>query len=368
VLPEEFTEGREIDKNTLKQARKVLMAEFELQGQATIFIHEREYDKDGVLKFFENLETDANFEFHRFIFQDKPLLRFLEKGDIESYTAAVNTIIDQKEKNDLAFISFIAPYVNFYYNKLLYNALRNNLQNDLSILLNQNFPLSTEYEAAAYQLAYRWYHQKMREVETIEQELLRKEFVAGSRIYALVEPSFIVNFNRMSMYFFDIRDKYAFKLYEIVVLLNNEYKRTELARSVLDEGIKLNVDEQTHHYYVQADKVIEQKEAPKNRYNWLVFYVIAQILFVLIRVSTCNTPSRPTYDFPIETHQPKFNHTFDDTSFYVSPFKNLVDLEELEKLDSMVKALEKYNSVKMDSTSSKKIEILPSDLSKDTLK
>jgi hypothetical protein len=368
ILPEVFAEGREIDKSTLKQARKVLMAEFELQGQATIFIHEKEYDKDGVLKFFEDLEKDTNFEFHRLIFHDKPLLKFLEKGDIKSYKSTVNTIFEIKEKNDFNFISFIAPYFIFHYNELLYNALRNNSQYDLFILLNEKFPFSAEYEAAAYQLTYRWYHQKLREVEAIEQELLQKEFVSGSRIYALIEPSFMMNFNKMSKYFFDVRDKYAFKLYEIIVLLNNEFKRTELARAVLDEGIKLNVDDRTHRYYVEADKVVDKKEAPNKRYNWLIFYLIAQVLLVLTRFSTCNTPSRPTYDFPINTYQPEFDSPFEDTSFYASPFKNSVTLEELEKLDSMIKALEKYKSIKMDSTFLEKKETLPLDLSEDTLK
>ena len=112
------------------------------------------------------------------------------------------------------------------------------------------------------------------------------------------------------MYFFDIRDKYAFKLYEIVVLLNNEYKRTELSRAVLDEGIKLNVEHRTHQYYVEADKVIEPKQKTKKRYNWLVFYLIAQILFFVIKFSSCNnTSSTPDYNFSIDTYQPQFNYT-----------------------------------------------------------
>ena len=354
ILPEAFAEGQEIDKNTLKKARKVLMAEFELQGQATIFIHEKEYDKDGVLKFFEALEKDVNFEFHRIIFQNKPLLSFLEKGDIQSYKSAAKTIFEKKEKNDFNFISFIAPYFTFHYNELLYNALRNNLKDDLFILINKKFPLSSEYEAAAYQLSYRWYHQKLREVEAVEKALLNKEFVPGKEIYDLIEPSFMMNFNKMPMYFFDIRDKYAFKLYEIIVLLNNEFKRTELARAILDEGIKLNVDDRTHRYYVEADKLVEQKEAPKSRYNWLIFYIIAQVLFFMLKIGTCNNSSKTTYDFsPIDMYQPKFEYTIpEDSSFHKLLQQNQQDLINL---DSIIEALEKqYGKIKLDSTLMKK--------------
>jgi hypothetical protein len=354
ILPKEFAEGREIDKNTLKKARKVLMAEFELQGQTTIFITEKEYDKDGVLKFFEALEKDVNFEFHRLIFQDKPLLSFLEKGNIKSYKSAAKTIFEKKEENDFNFISFIAPYFTFHYNKLLYNILRNNSQHDLLILLYENFPLFLEYEAAAYQLTYRWYHQRLREVEAVEKALLNKGFVPGKEIYDLIAPSFMMNFNKMPIYFFDIRDKYAFKLYEIIVLLNNEFKRTELARAILDEGIKLDVDDRTHRYYVEADKLVEQKEVPKSRYNWLIFYIIAQVLFFMLKIGTCNNSSTPTYDFsPIEMYQPKFEYTApEDSTFH----KLLEDnRQELINLDSVRKALEKqYGKIQMDSTLIKK--------------
>jgi|GEM_PF-1970246 hypothetical protein len=372
ILPPEFSEGREIDKKTLKQARKVLMAEFELQGQSTIFINEKEYDKDGILKFFEQLEKDANFEFHSFIFQNRLLLSFLENGDIESYQAASDVILEKKCGHDTAFISFIAPYFTAHYNKLLYQALRNNSQADLSQLLEKEFPLPPVYEAAAYQLSYRWFHQQLRKVEQTEQELLNEEFVSGTRIYELIEPLFILNFNRMSMYFFDIRDKYAFKLYEIVVLLNNEYKRTELARSVLDEGIKLNVEHRTHQYYVQADKIVESKQKTKKRYNWLIFYVIAQVLFFVIKLSTCNdSPSTSDYNFSIDAYQPEFNYTIPndfDSVLNETTERNNKELEKnLIDLRSLIELLEKeIEKTKFDTVLISNEAEVPSDLSDDT--
>ena len=341
ILPKGFENKAVLDKRTLKQARKVLLAEFELQGQTTIFINEQEYDKDAILKFFDKLEKDTHLEFHTLIFQNKSLLRFLEHGQIEDYEVAAAFIAANDYPNPEQFQQFIAPYFVTNYNNLLYKSLRTNNKNELFPLVNVAFPLSSEYEPSAYQSSYRWYHQQLRQVEKIEKALEEDQFVPSRQIYELIDPAFIHNFNQLPDYFFDIRDKYAFKLYELIVLLNNTHKRIELARTVLDAGMLLKVDDFTHEYYINADKIIEKKAKQKSRPNWLWIYLVAQVIFILFRIATCNNSSTPSYEY-------NFNH--------ISPNRyvpSLIDsnlttpqqhsINNLEKLDSMIQALEKIS-------------------------
>lgn len=345
ILPDGFEVGSSVDKNTLKQARKVILAEFELQGDTTIFINEREYDKDSILKFFSDLEKDTNLQFHSIIFQNKSLLNFLEKGNIEDYRATANFIVTKAYPKQEAFTQFIAPYFVHHYNQLLFNTLRHGNNSDLFLLTEDKFPLPSQYESTAYQAAYRWFHQKQREVKDVEQALIDGDFVSGSQIYELIDPNFINNFNQMPLYFFEIRDRYAFKLYELVVLLNNKYNRTELARSVLDAGILLNVDDRTHEYFVKADGIVDKTKTKTKRSNWIWVYLVAQVLLVAVRFSTCNNSSSSSslydYRFP-DTYNSGYSLSQD--SIFNS---NLTDemSKDLEKLDSISKALkDKYKS------------------------
>ncbi len=340
ILPKGFEAKGLIDKKTLKQARKVVLAEFELQGKATIFINEQEYDKDGILKFFETLEQDTNIAFHVIIFKNKSLLNFLEKGNIKSYSAAVDFI--QTESNTENFIRFIASYFCNQYNELLFNALRNNNNDDLFILLEKSFPLEKQDEAAAYQSSYRWYHQKLRAIETIEKQLEGGEFVPSSQVHELIAPTFIHNFNQMPMYFFDIRDKFAFKLYEIVVLLNNKYQRTELARSVLDVGILLTAEERTHQYFVAAEKIIAPNKKNKGVFNWIWLFIIVQVLLVFGKIATCNNTSNSSSYEPVWEKVPQ--------DLYLSPkddsiFQPILKdySEDIRRLDSV---LQEYKKLK----------------------
>ena len=338
ILPKGFENKAILDKKTLKQARKVLLTEFELQGQTTIFINEQEFDKDAILKFFDKLEKDTNLEFHATIFQNKSLLRFLEKGLVDDYEVAAKFIATNDYSNPEQFRQFIASYFITNYNNLLYNALRTNNKDELFPLIEIPFPFSAQYESSAYQSSYRWYHQQLRQAEEIEKSLEDGQFVSSKQVYELIDPAFIHNFNQLPHYFYDIRDKYAFKLYELIVLLNNKYKRTELARALLDAGILLDVDDYTHKYFVNADEIIDKKTKKKKSLNWLWIYLVAQLIFILFKISTCdNSSTSPNYEFnsiPSNFYVPNSLDSMLNNSS-TNSFYNL------EELDSMIKEIKK---------------------------
>ncbi|MFK7948492.1 MAG: hypothetical protein AB8G11_12950 [Saprospiraceae bacterium] len=339
ILPKGFENKAVLDKKTLKQARKILLAEFELQGQTTIFINEQEYDKDAILKFFDELEKDANLEFHVIIFQNKSLLRFLEKGQIEDYESAAKYVSSKNYPSVEKFQQFVAPYFVTNYNNLLYNSLRANNKNDLFVLIDTSFPFSTEHESTAYQASYRWCHQQLRQAEKIEKDLEDGQFVSSKQVYELIDPSFIYNFNLLPNYFYDIRDKYAFKLYELIVLLNNKYKRVELARALLDAGILLKADEFTHKYYINADKIIDKKVKKKRSRNWLWIYLVAQFIFIVFKISTCNRSSTPSYDYKFNNISPElYIPNIIDSSLNNIGYNSFYDTAEL---DSLIKEIEK---------------------------
>lgn len=338
ILPKDFEKKVVLDKKTLKQARKIVLAEFELQGQTTIFINDQEFDKNAVLRFFDNLEKDTNLELHSIIFKEKYLLHFLEKSDIEDYPKVANFIASKNYPNPQKFQQFVAPYFTTVYNDLLYNALRINDKDKLFLLIEQPFPLATEYESSAYQSSYRWFHQRLLRVEELEKALKEGEFVSSKDVYELIDPSFIQIFNELPAYFSIIRDKYAFKLYELIVLLNNKYKRVELARDVLDAGKLLKADDFTKQYYSNADKVIDKKTKRKSRFNWLWIYIIAQLIFIFFRIGKCNQSSSPSYNYefkpiPQELYVPDFNEILKE--------ENVESLQRLDNFDSLIKEINK---------------------------
>lgn len=338
ILPDGIEIENLTNKKVLKQARKLVLAEFELQGTTTIIINNQAFDKDAVLKYFEALEKDTNLHFHAEIYNNKALLSFLETSDIHTYKAAVIRIENiQYKREDDGFLSFIAPYFTQNFSELFAKAIRQNDILVLDILLEKEFPLPQRFEVNAYQSVYRWYYSKLRIVESIEQKLGRKEFVLSNEINDLIDFEFIETFNRLPTYFYNIRDRYAFQLYEIVVLLNNEFKRISLARAIVDAGLLFKVEHATMQYFKEAARVIESENKKAGRFNWIWLYVIFQAILIISRISTCdNSSSSDTYDFK------PFNYSYIvPEAIEDSIFKAVTDerKEDNRKLDSLMKEL-----------------------------
>jgi hypothetical protein len=338
ILPEGFSVGDLASKSVLKQARKRLLAEFELLGTSTIFINEQAFDKDTVLKFFDKLETDANLDLHAQIFQFKPLLSFLEKENVTEYAQVCNFLEEQKSKENTRLLDFISPYFAEVFDKVFFEAVRKRFY--LERFLDVAFPLDNAYESRAYQSTYRWFYSKINEVKDIENDLKSNVFVQSSRVYEMINPSVLDTFNKMPQYFFNSRDLFAFRLYEVVVLLNNKYERTELAREVIDAGLKLEVTERTKRYFTEADKIVEKKKKGKWR-EWVIPFFILQFILAIIRWDGCES-SRPLnyQDFPSYTIPDSFylklktNDLLDSSYITEELLEKMEDIPPLKPLDT----------------------------------
>lgn len=69
-----------VTADTLKMWRKEIMLRFKLTNESAITLNGKEYDKQAVTDTFAALNED--FDFHLKLFKNKPLLAFLESGDL----------------------------------------------------------------------------------------------------------------------------------------------------------------------------------------------------------------------------------------------------------------------------------------------
>ncbi len=344
ILPEGFEIGSLNDKKSLKKARKLVLAEFELLGKTTIIVNGQELDKNAVLNYFEALEKDSNLNFHIEIFQNKPLLSFLENGLIKDYQAATNSILNyqyQQEENN-SFIDFVAPYITSHFSDLFTKAIRQKDLKTFDILIEKEFPLPQKYEVNAYQSVYRWYHSKLRNVEQIEASLHQRKFISSKDIKALIDRNFINIFNRLPMYFHNVRDRYAFQLYQIVVVLNNDLKRISLAREIVDVGLHIKADYSTLQYFKEANKVIDHDVKQEGKFNWIWLFLIFQGIMIISRIATCNNASTiNTTNFNSSDINYILKDPLDDSNLYWETDKSMDDKikENQIKMDSLMKLL-----------------------------
>lgn len=246
-----FNDIQTPSKEELRRAKKRYLAEFELVETTTINIKGQALDKNDLLNFFTRLEADQDFNFHQIIFQDKPLLGFLERGELAFFLQPRHG----HYWSDRAFLKFIAPYFTTQFDRILLQAVKQQDETVIQQLFNIIFPLPQRYESMAYKSTYRYFYGQILELEAGLKKLRDNIFIPDSELITYIHPTRISLLNILPAYFEGSRNAYAMALQKLAILLHNEFKRTSLARDLLEGGLHLTLDAHTTN---QLEDILNQ--------------------------------------------------------------------------------------------------------------
>lgn len=135
----------------VQQWKEELLSEFETEQSSSIVIHSKKYDKKSVLKAFGMLEAQPKY--HLLVYENKPLLNFIEKRDIDFFSGLKNYASFQ----DPDFQNWIAPYFIPQYNEVVYQYISTKEMmsfHSLKRLHDSPFPFPEEWEIEAHKKAY----------------------------------------------------------------------------------------------------------------------------------------------------------------------------------------------------------------------
>ncbi len=136
----------------LKRWKKELMLQFDLNQNAVIDIDGKEYDKNDILQVFDLLKDRPDF--HLRLYQNKPLLNFIEKGDVSFF---------EREKNwedfwDTSYRDWVGQWFIPAYDSMVYGLVEDKSFQSLEALRNlqsSKFHLPESWGYEAHQKAFR---------------------------------------------------------------------------------------------------------------------------------------------------------------------------------------------------------------------
>ena len=108
IISDRFLDADTVTPQVLRQWRKEILLRFNFAADTVIEVNGREFDKQTVTDSFKELEND--FPFHLKLFKNKPLLAFLEAGDLAFTT-------DKRVQRDLADDDFRAKIYPLFVKK-----------------------------------------------------------------------------------------------------------------------------------------------------------------------------------------------------------------------------------------------------------
>lgn len=202
-----------------------------------VYIHGTKVLKIEVLQLLKELDNYYTRQFHHVIFENKSLLNFLEFGHpnfLRNYQS--NTL-----PNDSNFINFIAPYFGYQYSDSLLQAIKSQDQKMLQLLSIDSFPLVDSFEDKCYNETNRYVSQTVKELHGLQQ---KKELIHISEreLVSYLPNKTIEIYNMLPDYFNKTRNLIGNEVYNLSVVLLQNYGRSDGASAILKQGLKLKLD------------------------------------------------------------------------------------------------------------------------------
>ncbi len=344
IIPANIS-SNSIDGKTIRTAKKQLLVEFDLYSSTTINIKGQEYDKNQVIKLFESLEHEIQRDYHLRIFQNKPLLNFLEHGDTNFFIQPYeDDLIGDKD-----FALFVGPYFSSRYSNLLATALKMLDLKQLQDLLIDSLPLPDRFDGSCYKGAFRFINSKILDLDNLIFEAQKGRNVSREA-NTFINKEIIQVLNMLPDYFSGQRDTYAIKLRDLAIPLYNIGKKRKLAKQILKTGLNLKLSEDTREKMQVVLNQLESLEAEHSAWTTtkqgretmstatMAFLFFKIIFLSMLMLRACNSTSYRSniYDYKFQNQQYN-NFNFSDKQLQSNP--------NLKRLDSLLNELQKREAI-----------------------
>lgn len=299
LLDNTSIEAMPTDVSMFRRVKKEILTEFELQEVTTIDIGSQAFDKDALLKFFDQLEREKQLDLHLKVYKNKVLLDFLELGSLDFFKMPHYF---EKLVADEVLFKFCLPYFIPRFNEILFDSARKMDIRMTRLLSKHSTMFSQKMENMAFQKTYRYFKGKSLDLEHSSNKILNS-YVLDSELMNFLHPSLISIFNLLPSPFFDmLRDEYANRLENLAINLQNTARRTDMAIEALESGLELKTSENTrsrlNHILRQLQpntgkttilkKRKKRTSQQSNRQDWeaIAFWVvlIALLAWLIIKV------------------------------------------------------------------------------------
>jgi tetratricopeptide (TPR) repeat protein len=246
-----------VDGQTIRKAKKTLLAEIELSDTDTVIHNGIELTKSDCLRAIDDLDHKDKRDFHLFIYENSDLNHFLTSGDLNFFRTFKTESIYKLQD----FIDFISPYFSVQYAKALSRNFKTNNFNNVKSLLSVKPIVKDSYTEDCYKSTYAILKEIENEIikitkdiEFIKSEHIKDDF---SELPKLIKQKVNVDLiNLLPSYFQSLRNQFAETNKILAVTLNNApynkyrpaFELIEMANAIQTDG--LAKQKITKSYYI----------------------------------------------------------------------------------------------------------------------
>jgi hypothetical protein len=287
-LLETLTPGQ-ADKKSFALAKKKLLAELELNGGTSVTVNGREFTKNDILVYFDNLQEEDDLAYHMMIAGNPVLLRFLEHNTLE-----LGDKFDRAElHNNPPFIEWVSPYFFHSFTSFAKECFAG--RNDSGWVALSSNPV----------LMNKWY---MEEAWNLVDEIVRDDLAAindflekqGSASINFIKTITGAGYTLMLQQlpvsrFTGLRDEYAYTMMQCSIHIFNKMSKKEAAEIIGNAwrvAVSRNIMEAIQTKQAEMDQVVSGQHNAGKAGSWMNsstgLRVIIFVVFIILKFIACN--------------------------------------------------------------------------------
>lgn len=202
-----------------------------------VYIGHSKLPKNTVLKLLKELANYQTRQYHIAIYEYKKLLNFLEYGHLNYFRNSQPLTSVQ----DADFFKFIGPYFGYQYGETLLQAIKTQDKETLSLLSATSLPMVGDFEDQCYKHANYYVETTIKELKNLQdkQEL---NHMSERELLSYLPNRTIELYNMLPDYFYAARNLIGNEVYQLSIVLIQNFGRSDGASAMLKQGLKLKLD------------------------------------------------------------------------------------------------------------------------------
>ena len=227
----------ELDVKTVQRAKKRLLQEIELNGGKVSWLDDCTLDRSRALALDDELHSEEKRSYHWAIFENKRLLRFLTRGDIEHFLysddyfpKATLELLDEEPE----FRAFLSKPFARQYNLELTRAIEHRLLPIVEVLFDGRRWVEPEDEDICLGGTLKCVQQLVEQMEAMARWSTDTTFAVAEVEQFLSQQSIVEVFNLLPTAFRDEQTRFVAAIRSVAIDYNNRHDDSEAAVAILN--------------------------------------------------------------------------------------------------------------------------------------
>ena len=257
-----LSETDALDFKKTQKLRKRLLQEVELEDGCIHWLSDIHIDRSKAISLCDELHDKQKLEFHRQVYNCKPLLRFLTLGEHAHFCVDKNhspiEIIEFLDDSENGFREWLSKPFSNQFNQVLSIAIEKKYLDIIEVLLDGRRWITSSYTENCFVNSKKKLSELTKELAALEVKSEVEKPVLNDVSNAMKWNGLLDIMNLLPTYFWDSQDKVASSIRQISINSYNHFEDADLSRSIIKlTGLLSFKSEQFSHRLKEDIKAIE---------------------------------------------------------------------------------------------------------------